>query len=390
MVKLTSQALKDHSQRWWHLSSIQLAGGIISLPMISAGSHLILTHGVYSATLSILLGNLFILVISYVVIKMSFTQRLNAVENAKRYIGVMGSKLFAVFILISALGWSGWILLSGTELLKNHPVISSFSDASIVGAVASFVLLIGIRGLKRLTLFAILPLLALLVFFVSESTPQPNVIYKTGSLFSLYGIAFVIALNIGSVMDYPTFFRHSKTMKEALIAIGVIFLVTSLVEMAGFILLHPYLHQDHYNLWTTLFVVLSMTTGVCWNIYAASVGWESLFPIFKDRTEYALIGLLITILILNVQQETLFSFAASHVDVMICSLGGTFIALYLFYGDSPPVHKWGYLYRNLVWCSAGLFSILVCLNAFVTSIDCTFLGISAGFISTFILSKLLK
>ncbi|MBP9842354.1 MAG: hypothetical protein KBC64_08055, partial [Simkaniaceae bacterium] len=273
-MRLTSLALADRSQRWWYLSSIQLAGGVISLPVIGIGSHLALSYGLATAITSILIGNLFVLFISYLMIAMSFPRRLNAVENAKQYIGVAGSKIFAVFILTSALGWSGWILLSGAHLLHKHPFFSTLATGSLVGGIASFVLLIGIKGLKNLALFTVIPLLGLLAFLISDGMSEMAILPKSSHLLSLPAIALAISPSIGAIMDYPTFFRHSKTTKDAYIAIGVIFVITCIVEMAGFMLLNSHLDPNQHQL-LTFFVILSMITGACWNIYAASVGWES-------------------------------------------------------------------------------------------------------------------
>ena len=387
-MRLTSLALADQSQRWWHLSSIQLAGGIISLPVIGIGSQIAISHGVRTAIVSIIIGNLLVLLASYIMISMSYARRLNAVENAKQYIGVIGSKICAVFLLIGTLGWSGWILLSGAQFLKDHFSFSSFSSASFVGGVASFTLLAGIKGLRRLSLFAICPLLGFLIF-IASGLGKPSSLPESVSLFNLSAIALASSPLIGSVIDYPTFFRHSKSSTDAIIAIFVIFIVTSFVEILG-VFFANFNQYQNYSSWFSLIVILSMISGVCWNIYAASVGWESLFPIFKDRTEYALIGLLVTIFILNLQNEHFFSFVASHADGMVCALEGVLIILYLKYKHREMIHKHAYLYRNSIWIVSGCITLASCLYVPLTSVDCTFVAIGLGMIAALGFSKFIK
>ena len=45
------------------------------------------------------------------------------------------------------------------------------------------------------------------------------------------------------------------------------------------------------NICVSAFLIIGTLGGAAWNIYAASVGWESLFPMLKGRVEYAVIGL---------------------------------------------------------------------------------------------------
>lgn len=98
---LTSDALADKSQRWWHLSSIQLAGGIISIPVISIASDIFLSSGIANTILSIIIGNFIVLLVSYFIISMSFENRLNAVENAQQFIGKSAGRVLAFFILLT-------------------------------------------------------------------------------------------------------------------------------------------------------------------------------------------------------------------------------------------------------------------------------------------------
>ena len=136
---LNSDALADKSQKWWHLSCIQLAGGIISVPVISITSNIVLSSGILNTLLSIVIGNFIILLISYFIVSMSFEKRLNAVENATQYIGKTGGRVLAFYVLITMIGWVAWELISGEKLLLIFPLFSKFSSGSLIGAAAALI-----------------------------------------------------------------------------------------------------------------------------------------------------------------------------------------------------------------------------------------------------------
>ena len=154
---LASQALADKHQNWWHLSSIQLAGGIISVPFILIGSEVFFSQGVLGAILSIILGNLIGLFLGYFFIKMSAHNRLNAIENAKQFIGPFFGRALGFFILVDMIGWIAIGLFDGQKYLQNYEFFSRFSAAPIIGAIGSLFLLPGIKGLKKISISMIFP-----------------------------------------------------------------------------------------------------------------------------------------------------------------------------------------------------------------------------------------
>jgi hypothetical protein len=65
-----TQNLPDITQNFWQLFSIQMAGGIISIPVLSVGPLIALTSGAMNAVLSIFLGNFIILIMSLAIVLM--------------------------------------------------------------------------------------------------------------------------------------------------------------------------------------------------------------------------------------------------------------------------------------------------------------------------------
>lgn len=404
---LTSDALADKSQRWWHLSSIQLAGGIISVPVISIASQIFTSSGVLNTILSIIVGNLIVLLISYFIVSMSFEKRLNAVENAAQFIGKNGGRVLAFYVLITMIGWVAWELISGEELLLIFPLFSKFSSGSLIGAVAALILLIGIRGLKALCVVSTIPLIILLFAIMSivETSPKDYVFHSTFSFLDLIaGVSLIISASAAAVVDYPTFFRHSKTKKDSIIALVVIFIVTSIIQSTGIFLFKVFAMDkevigkllsanDINSAFVVSFLIISMVSSTAWNIYAASVGWESLFPIFKDRTEYAVIGLAAIVLISSIHVKNVFVATATFSDTIISGLGGVLIFEFInrkrrkvrfsIWDD-----KKRFFYSNASWFVGALLGVMAYINFIAPKSDSTVISLIAGFVIALSINKI--
>lgn len=402
-MEIASKGVIDKSQRWWHLSSIQLAGGLISVPVISIGSQVFLSNGLVNAVFSIVIGNLILLLASYLIIQMSYKERFHAVENASQFIGKLGGRILAFFILICGISWIAWELYAGNQLLQSHPFFSDINPSTFIGAAAALVLLIGIKGLKYLCVATTIPLLILLFMIVIAFEPslKSREMHIGYHPYSLSGISLVISCSIAAVVDYPTFFRHSRTKKDSVIALGVIFLATSLLQVCGVLLFNAFVEDgklfadimstSRLNLGiTSVFLIISMLTSVSWNIYAASVGWESLFPVLKDRIEYAVIGLVIVTLFSNLRIEQIFSSATMLLDVVISGVGGVLILDYIKRKKAkhpPAVSHRDFIYNNLSWFLGSALGLLAYYEVLMTKEDSTFVSLFIGFVAAVLITQ---
>lgn len=340
-MKISHSPITDKTQNWWQLFCIQMAGGIISLPLISAGQQILLLNGVVSAILCVLVGNFIILVISYSIVSMSIKHRLNAIENAQQVIGKTWGRVLAFFILAAMIGWLARQLSTGIEKLDLYPFLVNFSIGPLIGTAAALALLGGVRGLKFICVTATVLLFALLCILMIFIIPHTD--YKelpTETSLSLSGVSVVLASLIASIVDYPTFFRHSKTKKDAVTAIIAIFFATISIQIAGVLLFKtltlnttniPELisSNNFISITLVLFLIISMIGSAAWNMYAASVGWESLFPQFKDKTEYALIGMVAIALFTNSQLENFVISSTAFGDIVISGMGGLLVFIFL-------------------------------------------------------------
>src|SRR5262245_41546584 len=89
---------------WKQLASIEV-GGAICLPVIMVGHKLCSTYGWKSAFLGIVIGNLILFAMASLTVFMSVRHRDSTPENAKRYFGQQGVKLFSILLMSAKLAW---------------------------------------------------------------------------------------------------------------------------------------------------------------------------------------------------------------------------------------------------------------------------------------------
>ncbi|MDX8430644.1 MAG: hypothetical protein SNF33_02390 [Candidatus Algichlamydia australiensis] len=394
-----SEALADKHQNWWHLSSIQLAGGVISLPFILIGFQVFSIHGTTAATLYIIFANLIGLIISYFFVIMSESKRLNAVENIKQFTGSLAGRLAAFFILVDTIGWIALGLFDGQKYLQNYEIFSGFSIALITGAAGSLVLLGGIKGLKKISVSTIIPLIVFASFIISSvmtKTTTLGIPPKTENhFFGVSGISIVLASSIAAIIDYPTFFRHSQSRKNSVIALLLVFLFTSLIQIAGVFLFKELnnensiiklLVSDKYiSFVLIMFLIVSMITTTSWNAYAASVGWESLFPVFKDKTEYAVIGLVVAVILGVPQIEQFILSITILVNSVLSALGG--VIVFQFINKTGKIFPRNHLnkkndkiWNNFSWFFSSIIGMLSFFDIFTLKIDATIATLVFGFL----------
>lgn len=399
---LAAQAGADHSQHWGHLSSIQLAGGIISVPLIAIGSEILLSNGIVDAFLSIVFGNLIIFSISLCIVLMSYHKRLNAIENAEQFVGKIGGRILAFFVLITMIGWLPRQLAPATQLLQIFPLFSSFNIGALLGALASLVLLFGIKGLKTLCYYSVIPLILLffiILFNVELNATNNDITFP--NRFDFSGTSLIVSSLIASVIDFPTFFRHSRSKKDSVIALFVIFIVTIAIQCMGLFLYHLFLVDKAFisdlmlrgktpSILISVFLIISIITSASWNIYAASVGWESLFPRFKDRTEYAVIGLTATLIFTSVYMRNSLIIVTNVFDTFISGVGGVLVFEYLrkqFLHEESLSSE--VLYNNGSWWLGGAVGLVIYFGTLISYYS-TFVSLVAGFGTILIIIQLRK
>lgn len=398
-----STNLSDITHNFWQLSSIQMAGGIISIPILSVGPMIALSSGIINAILSIILGNFILLIMSLAIVLMAYKHRLNAVENAKKIIGKKAGRILAFFILISMIGWLARQLSSGMDKIRMFLFFDNFEIGPLIGVISALILLSGIKGLKRISQIAMIPLVIFVIIimtYVGFKSSFPN--YPAFSKLDLFGIAPVMGVLIASIIDYPTFYRHSKTKKDAIISLFMLFFMTVFLQIAAVFLfdistnnnpniMHLLMENPVICAVTLLFLFISMICSIAWNMYAASVGWESLFPRFKGRTEYALIGLVAIALMANIQLENFLIFINSILDTFISAIGGVLVFEYFNNRlEQKKIYGKEKIFFISSWFLAGSLALVFQNFLKKISIDGVIIGFCIGFILSAVFLKAWK
>ena len=398
---MTHGLSSEQSQKWWPLTSIQLAGGIISIPILTTGTEIALSHGIKDALFSISLGNIILLFISICIVFMSFKSRLNAVENAEQIIGKRGGRVLAFLILVTMIGWLPRQLFAGSELLKMLPGFSNIGIGSLIGGLASLLTLFGIKGLRIACMIATLPLIiiSLILLFVINPHALHYELFAIPTKVDLSGTSIIVALLVASIVDYPTFFRHGKTKKHVLIALFVIPTVTIFVQVIGMFLTHAYLTNKplfseeifqsplHAAL-LSVFVILSMLTSAAWNIYAASIGWESLFPAYKRRIQYPVIGLTATVLFHAVDIKDFIIPMTNFFDTVISGIGGILVFEFVRKKISgKEIFSIDKVFYNFYWGIGALIGLFSYFDLFLSEHYSTLVSLAAGFIIALVVTQ---
>lgn len=333
---------------------------------------------------------------------MSQSNRLNAIENAEQFVGKVGGKILALFVLVSMICWLPRQLEPASQYLKILPIFSKLNIGALLGTLASLVLLFGIKGLKMLCMMCIIPIIILffVILFILEIETS-NITFAFPNRFNFSGTSLVISSLIASVIDFPTFFRHSRSKQDSIIALFVILIVTIIIQCVGIFLYHFFLLDKTYislllsdggnaSILISGFLILSIICSAAWNIYAASVGWESLFPMFKDKTEYAVIGLTATILFTSVYLRGSLVTGTNVLDTAISGLGGVLVFEYL---RIKFLHEKGLssemLYNNISWWVGGIVGLFIYFGTIIPAYS-TFVSLTAGFGVIFIIIQLRK
>jgi len=283
--------LNVKKQSWWQLLSIQ-TGGTLCLPVIMVGSLICQKYGWLAALLSVGFGNLFLLIIGYVLASLSAYRPQSTVEHAISYFGSRGRLLFASLMIFSMLGWFGIQLnimsLSCAQFFNMLGIAIPCLFLNIcIGIIISCVMCLGMKGMKGLSYISA-PLLGLTLFYATYTSGEIIPSAAPLPISWLGGLSLIIGANIAAVIDLPTFFRHAKSSKDAKTCILLLYgLVVPFIEIVGIYLstvanggsILDVLQTGHgpiWAMWISCFVLLSGWATNNANLYSSVISSYSL------------------------------------------------------------------------------------------------------------------
>jgi cytosine permease len=287
--------MKLIKQSWFSLAMMQV-GGAMSLPLILVGFELEKKWGFYQALFAILLGNLFLYVLSIISSLLSQESEKTTAETAERYLGRLGKVLFALVIVLSTATWfSIQTALIGRDLSLlcakwGYPI----ERALLLNGGLACLITFSCAGIDRIQRFAnfLVPLLAASLFFILYQVygASHHSILDESLKFEVQGIALTISCSIATVIDMPTFFRHAKSKKDAIKAVTLIYFIgLPLIEAIG-LFIGFYSPQNEllgallgnsgivvFSLLAFIIVFAGWATNNL-NFYSTCAGLASLFP----------------------------------------------------------------------------------------------------------------
>ncbi len=339
---------------WKQLTAIEV-GGAICLPVIMVGHKLCSTYGLPSALLGIFLGNMILFFMAYVTALMSFEHKTSTPENARKYFGDQGAKLFALFLLIAKTSWFAIQLnLMVLSLQEIFQIDASIGLTIILGSCILIIALKGLEALSRLTAYC-MPLLVItmLTAILLADRDRPMI----GTAFLTYGsISIAMGAAITAVIDMPTYFRHAYSKKDGIIAVALLFLVAiPLIEGVGVYLAYcnpnssvsaTLMKADlfYWNVWVMLFMLLAGWTTNNTNLYSAAICLKTILPHqLTEKSRLVFVASLGVILALAHVLEHL-SLFLQILGICIGGMGAVILANYLSRANSPTVFNlsvWG-------------------------------------------------
>lgn len=338
--------MRKFFQNWRQLLSVQV-GGAICLPIIMIGQTVGLMFGFIPALVVIGLGNLFLMVLGILTSVMSVKKRKSTSEIASNYFGKKGAKFFSSLLSFSMIMWFGIQLnfitqsvlqiltICGLSIVIN-PIILNIG----LGVLTTIVALFGIKGIRLLSTIT-MPLLIGVLAFALFSAPLSMIsLAPIGAASTLQGTSMIIGGAIAAVIDFPTYFQHAKSKKDAIIASSLLFgIALPFIEIVGVCLGVCFPHSSLLtsliaghgifgSIMVTLFLIFAGWTTKNINIYSAAVNSKKICPKFSFKMRTLIFGLLGTFLSIFGLLSHL-SIVLTIIGISLSSMGATTLASYL-------------------------------------------------------------
>lgn len=368
-------------QSWIQLLSIQTSAAIC-IPNILVGQLLSHKHGWRGAILAIILGNFFLLLASYLFAILSTRNRQTTACQAAHYFGNRGNLFFGCLIMLAMLLWFGIqldVISAAFEPLGQNAFLLTLSIAAII-------ILSSMKGMKAIKWlsYCTSPLLLLTILIASYFTPPSSPLPTPFSLSCFQGLSLIIGTNIIGAIDFPTYFQHATSGKDAKICILLLFgLLVPLVQVMGVYLaavsntssVIAALQSSMgpiWMIWVSIFVFLSGWSINHLNLYSALAASYSLPTNLSPQKR---------ILILGAIGTTVFCFNPLHnieftlelIAILIGAMGAVILSNFLSSSQDSryrfSIFSWAV--GVSVGCFSSFFSFFITgspvFDAFLTS-----------------------
>ncbi|MES2121300.1 MAG: hypothetical protein V4492_00810 [Chlamydiota bacterium] len=320
------------NQNFFQLASIQSAS--LGLSVIIIGKQLATQYGPGTAICSIAIGNLILWLIGISIISMPEGARASAIDNMKTYFGKTGGWIAALIFMASILNWFAYQINFSLSSINTLSTLNFHLTKTLgvrigaaLGLIAALLSIGGIRLIRQITMIGLPLLLAYHFYALSISTISSTTI--TWGI-SLPAVLTAILILLPGVINYPTFFRHSRSKAHSFLALTLLTILISFFQISTiWIDCAPVQGLNFYTLSLPLFIIFTLTTCNLLNIYLVSACWETIAPKFGGAKGYAIIGLFGTLTYTFVQITTPVQLFQNLTNAYIANFGIVLLLTYL-------------------------------------------------------------
>ncbi|SRR5581483_3607214 len=331
-MRETHRRFEFDNQNFLQLTSIQAMS--LGLSVIIIGNQLAVKYGAGTAICSIIIGNLLLWLIAIAILSMVNRAYSTAIDNFKSYLGNYGSQLIALILMVAFLGWYAFqidfslqklnSLLLTENKLERGMVIRAGAALGLVSATLSMG---GIRLLKKITLF-VSP------FLIGYSLYTIGLSHRSVQFHGTWGISFqavlaAVLILLPGVVNFPTFFRHSRSKSHSFLSLTLITVLVTFFEISTIWLDLSGSKRFATSMISAAFILIILTTCNLLNIYLASACWEAIVPRFGGGKGFAIIGLLGTLTYTFIQISAPVQFIQDLTNAYIAILGVVMLMAYL-------------------------------------------------------------
>ncbi len=325
---------------WKDLTSIQ-AGVYICVPAIMAGHFLYNKFGLLGSLIGIFYGSILLWGVGLIFAKMSVYHKKVLVDLVALYFGNTGAKIGGLAFAISLMGWfSLQMEMMTTSITASFPQVDGWLINLILSVLIIINVLYGMEGMKKISNISVPFLIGMMAYVVCKIY-NPNQALQFSN-WDFLGIPMVISFSIAGIVDAPTYFCNSKSIKDSYIATTLVYLlllpfmalvgvfIATYSSEPNFIAALHAIGGKNWGIAISLFVVLAGWTTNNGNLYSASIAIAPCVgsASFRTRTiALGLIGFLITFL--N-GLENLENFLGA-ICIIVGALGAALFARFSFY-----------------------------------------------------------
>ena len=265
------------------------------------GPQIAKTIGLGAACSSIFIGNLVLWIVGIGMILMSSEGRPNAIQNIRNYFGWMGAFIGNIVLGLTFLVWYSinleYVVSALDAIFPKHFYLAHYFGIAL-GVLIAALSVGGIVLIRKVCVAAFAFILCL--FFVSLFLFESVFVFD-GFKFSLLGTVSVILVSFSGQVNLPTFFRHSRSKADSILALTLITVIVALFQffaiISGFFLKFNgsvnFFDCDNFCfLFSFAYVVLITICANLNNIYFSSAVLEFFFPRAKRWWGYLSIGVL--------------------------------------------------------------------------------------------------